>query len=206
MSRVFEIGGVTVTLPDAGEVWEGAGQFGVSGSMVTPLRTDCPEAEAKQGEHYGDPGDPMVGKLIAPDPPNPSANVGFWKAFATWVAGRVSPMLTLGLDLHAGHRPQNAQVKCTTVLVGPGQIEDDMQPLEQRYQVQLVTRAAEYGEAETEARRIADAVIGSIGYSLDGGWVLHSVVGSRPRWSGNDAKGAFEFTADLTVRTRQKET
>lgn len=50
-----------VSLPAAGEVWNGAGAFGPVGQEVQGTRVDAPSGRVAAGEVYGDPGAPLVG-------------------------------------------------------------------------------------------------------------------------------------------------
>jgi hypothetical protein len=195
-----------VVLPSAGEVWNGAGPFGVIEHLITPTRVDATEAYVKSGYKYGDPSSQLTGTGILYSY-NPSITYPFWKAFTDWTALMVTPNMTVGSDLFAGFFPIDAPQKCTVVVFGADQVEAYL-PYESTYSIQLVTRGKSYEEAEAEARRVYDGVSKNrIEFPLSGGWIVHSVLGQGgPRWTGMASEGDYQFTTELTVRVRQPKT
>ena len=153
----------------------------------------------------GNPDADAIATQIAaylPAPAEGSPADRFDRSFTEWVASMTDPPLIVGDTLVRQRRTQEAVKLCTVILFG-NTTERPQQPRERVHDIHLVTFAAKEEDAQVEAARIFDAIQGRIEWDIAGGWRLHSVVGSRPRWTGTDPRGSFQFTSDLTVRTRQ---
>jgi hypothetical protein len=74
LTKTVKVAGVTytgatipassVTLPAAGETWDGRAQYGIPGALITPRRVDALESKVQSGYKYADPSAQKTGTLL----------------------------------------------------------------------------------------------------------------------------------------------
>lgn len=123
------------------------------------------------------------------------------KVFAARVATQAS--LTIGTTLFAGWRPDTAPDRCVTLLERVGTLTDLDKPALRQQQIQILTRDTTYFTCHDLAHSVFQAIIGDTGIQLTD-FYIHHVSGSAPAFIGQDAKGRFEFSANLVVRYKKE--
>lgn len=127
-------------------------------------------------------------------------------AFIT-ASGHLSD-LVIGETLHAGFVPQGAPHLCTAVQERTPARSDKDNPALEEVHYQLLTRGPSYMEARAEARRIYGFCVDrKIGYTLGSSgdlWTLLTTTGIAPAYLGQDEKGRFMFSANLTLRAKKE--
>ena len=132
------------------------------------------------------------------------------RSFCRYIVAQL-PDLVIGTTLHKGTTPQGAPALCTTVLERvPGRPNPYNADRKDKH-YQLLTRGASYEEGETEAKRIFNAVINlraidMTPYAESGEdvYTLYITEGNEPAYVGEDEKGRFLFSSNLTLRVKKE--
>lgn len=110
--------------------------------------------------------------------------------------------LTRGTNWHYGHIPDGATGTVSALMERVGLPRDPNKSKDRWYRYQILTRADTYRTAEAEARRIFDHIVALRGVQLTG-WYLYDVTGSEPASIGQDEKGRWLFSSNVTVATQK---
>lgn len=111
--------------------------------------------------------------------------------------------LTKGQNWHYGHIPDGLQGTASVLMERVGLPRDQNRSQDRWYRYQVLTRADTYRTAEAEARRIFDHIVALRGVQLDG-WYLYDATGSEPACVGQNEKGQWLFSANITVSTKKE--
>lgn len=121
--------------------------------------------------------------------------------FASHLASNLS--LTLGTTLHYGHMPPDApDALATAILERVGTEPDPYNKATRVRRYQIYTHATSYRAAENECRRIFEYCIARIGLTLTG-WYIYHITGSEPASIGQDERGRYAFSANISVTAKK---
>jgi len=122
-------------------------------------------------------------------------------------------VLTIGANLHVGHRPLDAPDRCSVVLeTGGGETFFSLTDRIDKH-IQILTRALTYFTARDDAWIIYKALITNFAYG-SANWDLPIIIAGKkytamvieatsdPTYIGQDEKGRFEFTMNLIFRLK----
>ena len=134
------------------------------------------------------------------------------KEVTQFIANKAS--LTIGTDLFAGHRPQDAPDACDAILeASGGSVEFDL-PERADPVFQVLSRATTYFTARARAWAIYDAIFRD---HTDGsaGWTLPIVTvgeeyeamiiepSATPQYIGQDENGRYEFSTNYLMKIKK---
>ena len=123
--------------------------------------------------------------------------------------------LTVGTDIFAGHRPQDAADACDVVLESAGGMVYFDLPERADITIQVLSRALTYMTARARAWAIYDAIFRDYTDTGSAGWTLPIVtVGEEyeamvieplaiPQWIGQDDKLRHEFSTNYIFRIKK---
>ena len=133
------------------------------------------------------------------------------KAITKFIAEKAS--LTVGDDLHYGHRPQDAPDNCDVTLesIGAKPYFDLRNKFDKP--IQVISRGTTYETARNRAWNIYNAIVGDFAYG-SAGWTLPVVdageeyeaqtieANTDPQYIGQDEKGRYEFSVTYMFRIK----
>jgi len=127
------------------------------------------------------------------------------KAFCEYLVSSGGPEgLVIGQTLFAGTRPQSAPHLCTVVMERTGMRVHPELKDQRELHFQVLTRAASYFAARDEAEKIFEWIVNQKGLDWSDWWICN-VEGIAPAYIGMDDKSRCEFSSNLVVRARKKE-
>jgi len=117
---------------------------------------------------------------------------------------------TLGVDLYAGHRPQDVPDRCILIAESGGgatiPAEKDMAD----FLIQALSRSKTYFEAREDAYTVYEAMHSSFGWNLPNftgsgeDYLAMSVYAlAIPQYLGQDENGRYEFSTNYIFRMEQ---
>lgn len=113
---------------------------------------------------------------------------------------------TLGTTLWFGHRPLTAADRCILIAFNAGGPAYFEVPSRRDVAVQILTRAASYVQAYTDAMTVYDALHGQSGWTLSGitsgvSYEAQAIEAQAlPQYIGPDEKGRHEFSTNYIFR------
>lgn len=124
------------------------------------------------------------------------------KELASYIEGK-GVGYTVGANLYAGHRPEDAPVSCAVLLERVPAEEDALVRGHIEAPLQIITRSSTYFGAKDDAEALFELLFGRnrAGFYLpvvdDGPQIYVNIVtGSRPAFIGQDDQNNFEFSTN----------
>lgn len=125
---------------------------------------------------------------------------------ASWIEDETA--LVIGHDLFVGHRPQNAQARCTVLLERSGGVEYFDLPDKVDWALQVLSRGDTYMHAREDAMLIHALLHGAAGWTLpvitsgDAYYLETCEAQAFPAYIGQDEKRNYEFSTNYICRIR----